>query len=192
MQIHTHTAEILIERHKYKQAEKRLASARAEALLANASLTLRLKSTPPLVGSPSSPGRYPEGVAAYSIALEKCRRKLGEGNAITGWSYLLLGKTQGLDHDVPEAERSMQKGLAILKITEGTNSFRYIVGELAYSELLEHAGSHAEAARINSDANTTILWFQHSLIVGGQRCGTRFSWRGSRSRLHYRGQECAE
>ena len=50
----------------------------------------------------------------------------------------------------------MQKGLAILKMTEGTNSLRYLAGELAYSELLERAGSHAEAARINSDANTTI------------------------------------
>lgn len=155
-QIHTHTAELLIERHKYKQAEKRLAGARAEARLANASFTAVSEIDATTGWLDIATGRYRDGVAAYAIALEECRRELGEGNAITGWSYLLLGKAQGLDHDVPEAESSMQKGLAILKIAEGTNSFRYVAGQLAYSDLLEHTGSHAEAARINFEANTTI------------------------------------
>jgi tetratricopeptide (TPR) repeat protein len=155
-QIHTHTAELLIERHKYKEAEQRLAGARAEALLANVNFAAVSEIDATTGWLAIATGRYHDGVAAYSTALEKCRREWGESNAITGWSYLLLGKAQGLDHDVPEAESSMQKGLAILKKTEGTNSVRYVAGELAYSELLEHAGSHAEAARINSDANTTI------------------------------------
>jgi len=155
-QIHTHNAELLIERHKYKQAEKRLAEARAEALLANASFTAVSEIDATTGWLAIATGRYRDGVAAYSAALEKCRGELGEGNAITGWSYLLLGKAQRLNHNVLEAKSDMQKGLAILKMTEGTNSLRYLAGELAYSELLERAGSHAEAARINSDANTTI------------------------------------
>ena len=155
-QILTLTAELLIERQKYKQAEKRLASARAEALLANASFMVVSEIDAATGWFAIATGRYGDGVAVYSAALEKYRRQLGEGNATTGWSYLLLGKAQGLNHDVPEAESNMQKGLAILKTTEGTNNLDYVAGELAYSELLEQAGSHAEAARINSDANTTI------------------------------------
>jgi hypothetical protein len=161
-------------------------------LLANASLTAASEIDATTGWLAIATRQIPRRSRCLFYCTGKVSPEIGRGQRDYWMVVSVAGKTQGLDHDVPEAERSMQKGLAILKITEGTNSFRYIVGELAYSELLEHAGSHAEAARINSDANTTILWFQHSLIVGGQRCGTRFSWRGSRSRLHYRGQECAE
>jgi len=58
----------------------------------------------------------------------------------------------------------MQTGLSILKETIGTNNQRYLIGQLAYSSLLDNAGSHEEAARISSAAN-------HSLqTLHGQEC----------------------
>lgn len=48
------------------------------------------------------------------------------------------------------------RGLAILKRTEGTKKIQYLPGELAYTEMLDHSGSIAEAARIRSSARQAI------------------------------------
>ena len=155
--IYTHTAELDIERKKYKQARKELASARAETAVTNQPAGAIDPDIDAADGwLATSTGKFHEGVAAYSAALEECRNQFGDGNAITGWSYLLLGKAQGLDHDQSGAVRSMEKGLAILKQTVGTNNIRYLAGELAYSELLDDAGSHAEASRLSTAANQSL------------------------------------
>jgi tetratricopeptide (TPR) repeat protein len=157
VKIYTHTAELEIERKKYKRAKAALASARAEAQFANQSdsgMDSEIDATSGWLAI--STGNFHEGAVAYSAALEKCRQQLGENNSVTGWSYLLLGKSEELDHNLAGAESNMEKGLAILKQTVGTNNIRYLAGELAYSELLDQSGSHAEAVRISSAANQSM------------------------------------
>ena len=75
---------------------------------------------------------------------------------LTGWAHMLLGRAQASDHDLLAGLASMQNGLAILKETIGTNNQRYLVCELAYSSLLDDAGSHAESIRISTAANKTL------------------------------------
>lgn len=155
--VYSHTAEVEIERKKYKRAKETLASARTQALLARESGN----SIFPEIDATSgwlaiSMGKVHEGAADYSTALEECRQQFGEKNATTGWTYLLLGKAEELDHDLAGAARSMDKGLAILKETVGPSNIRYLAGELAYSELLDHSGAHAEAVRIGATANQSL------------------------------------
>ena len=154
--IHIHTAELQIERKKYKQAGEELAGARAEAVRANSEPRMSSEIDATAGWLAVSTRKYHDGVAAYSASLEECRKQFGDDHAATGWSYLLLGKAQQLDHDLAGAARSMDKGLAILEQTLGKNNVRYLVGELAYSELLHDEGSLAEAARISSEVNQTM------------------------------------
>jgi tetratricopeptide (TPR) repeat protein len=155
--IYTHTAELDIERKKYKRAKEALTTARAEAVLAEKSGAAMLPDIDGTLGWLAvSTGKPHQGVVAYAAALEECRGQFGDKHLLTGWSYLLLGKAQELDGDLTGAVRSMDQGLGILKQTVGTNNIRYLAGQLAYSELLNHAGSHTEAARINTAANQSL------------------------------------
>jgi lipopolysaccharide biosynthesis regulator YciM len=162
---YSHTAEIEIERKKYKKAREALAFARAQAEAAHVEGNAIL----PVIAATSgwlaiSMGKIDEGVAAYSIALAECKQQYGEKNPTTGWSYLLLGKAEELDNDLTRAVQNMNAGLEILRQTVGTGNIRYVAGELAYSDLLDHTGSHVEALRVSSAA--------HQLLksLGLQRC----------------------
>jgi tetratricopeptide (TPR) repeat protein len=154
--IHIHTAELDIESRKFKPAERELASARAEAALAKDNSAAHQEIDRAVGWLAVGRGKYHDAVAAYAFSLDETRGQYGENAAVTGWSYLLLGKAQEMDHDLSSAEASMEKGLAILKQTAGTSNIRYLAGELAYSQLLEDTGSHAEAARISSAANRSM------------------------------------
>jgi tetratricopeptide (TPR) repeat protein len=155
--IYSHTAELEIERKKYKRASEALASARTQAEVAHPSANAILPDIDATSGWLAiSMGKVHEGVAAYSTALAESRQQFGEKNATTGWSYLLLGKAEELDNDLTRAVQNMNTGLAILKQTVGTGNVRYVAGELAYSDLLDHTGSHAEALRVSSAANESL------------------------------------
>lgn len=155
--IYTHTAELEIARKKYKPAEMALASARAEARQTSTpddGMAAEMDGTAGWLAM--SRGKYHDGVAAYSASLEEIRRQLGENNAVTAWSHLLLGKAQDLDHNFVDAARNFNEGLTILKQTVGTNNIRYLAGELAYSALLDDQGSHAQAQQLHSAADQSI------------------------------------
>ena len=155
--VYTHTAELDIERKKYKRAQEALTSARAEAVLAKEAGDAMLPDIDGTLGWLAiSTGKAHQGVVAYATALQECRNRYGEKHAITGWSYLLLGKAQELDGDLASAVRSMDTGLDVLRQTVGTSNIRYLAGQIAYSELLDHAGSHAEAARIHTAADQSM------------------------------------
>jgi tetratricopeptide (TPR) repeat protein len=162
--IYSHTAELEIERKKFKKAKDALLAARTQAELAHKPIAIL-----PDIDATSgwlaiSMGKVHEGVAAYSTAVAECEQQFGATNATTGWSYLLLGKAQELDNDITGAVRSMDKGLEILKQTVGTGNFRYLAGELAFSYLLEHTGSHGEALRVRAAANQSLK------TLGVQQC----------------------
>lgn len=154
--IHIHTADLDIETRKFKPAERELASGRAEAALAKDNSDVHQEIDRAVGWLAVARGKYHDAVAAYSFSLNETRGQYGENAPATGWSCLLLGKAQQMDRDLSGAAASMEKGLAILKQTTGTNNIRYLAGELAYSKLLDDAGSHAEAARISSAANRSM------------------------------------
>jgi tetratricopeptide (TPR) repeat protein len=163
--IYSHTAELEIERKKYKKAKDALLAARTQAELAHKQGIAILPDIDATSGSLAiSMGNVHEGVAAFSTAVVECEQQFGETNATTGWSYLLLGKAQESDNDLTGAVRSMDKGLEILKQTVGTGNIRYLAGELAYSYLLEHTGSHGDALRVRAAANQSLK------TLGVQQC----------------------
>ena len=163
--IYSHTAELEIERKKYKKAKDALLAARTQAELAHKAGIAILPEIDDTSGWLAiSMGKVHEGVAAYSTAVAECEQQFGETNTTTGWSYLLLGKAQELDNDLTAAMRSMDKGLEILKQTVGTGNIRYLEGELAYSYLLEHTGSHGDALRVRAAANQSLK------TLGVQQC----------------------
>jgi len=163
--IYSHIAELEIEWKKYKKAKEALEAARTQAELAHRPGIAILPDIDATSGWLAiSMGRVHDGVASYTTAVAECEQQFGKTNATTGWSYLLLGKAEELDNDLTGAVRSMDKGLEILKQTVGTGNIRYLAGELAYSSLLDHTGSHGEALRVRAAANQSMK------TLGVQQC----------------------
>jgi tetratricopeptide (TPR) repeat protein len=153
-----HLAGLEIHQQHYHEARDLLQKARAEFHLAGDSA----RAIAPEVYGTSAwlsvlTHKPHQAVTDYAAALNACTHLYGERHMLTGWAHMLLGRAQAADHDLPSGLASMQTGLAILKETIGTNSQRYLISELAYSSLLDDAGSHAEASRISSAANKTLL-----------------------------------
>jgi hypothetical protein len=92
----------------------------------------------------------------YSQALAACEKSYGAHHPQVGWSYLLLGKAQSESGDLSEGLDAMGKGLSILKNTVGTNDVRYLIGEMAYSNLLDRTGRHGEAQRLSAEAEHSL------------------------------------
>jgi tetratricopeptide (TPR) repeat protein len=152
-----HLAGLDIQQQRYREARTVLQTAKSEFHLAGDS------------GRENSPDIYGTGgwlailtrkphqaVSEYAAALRACQDLYGENHMLTGWAYLLLGHAQAADRDLPGGLVSMQTGLDILKQTIGINNARYLTGQLAYSSLLNDAGSHDEANRISSAANHSL------------------------------------
>ena len=160
-----HLAGLEMQEQRYHEARTVLQTARSEFHLAG---DAGRENSPDIYGTggwlATLTHKPQQAVSEYSAALRACQGLYGERHMLTGWAYLLLGRAQASDHDLPGGLVSMQTGLDILKQTIGTNNARYLTGQLAYSSLLDDAGSHAEAIRISSAAN-------HSLeSLHGQEC----------------------
>lgn len=153
--VYAHTAELDIERKKFKLAKKELDSARVEtSLVQGRGPNAEIDSASGWLAVATA--KFHEGVIAYSASLYESRSQFGENGPVTGWSYILLGNAQDLDHNQSVAESNFVRGLAILKETVGPNNIQYLLGELAYSEMLDRTGSNTEAARIRSSAEQSI------------------------------------
>jgi hypothetical protein len=50
----------------------------------------------------------------------------------------------------------MRKGLDILHQTVGVDDARYLAAEIAYSQVLDRSGAHAEAARLKKAAEESL------------------------------------
>ncbi len=104
-------------------------------------------------------------VAGYQHALDLWKRKHGEDHMLTGWGYLLLGGARLRDGQNSVALENMQEGLGILGRTVGSASPKYIVGEFAYSQALDRAGSHEEASRLKHAAEEALADLNHKQCI---------------------------
>lgn len=88
----------------------------------------------------------PAAVASYQRALELVVRSRGRQHWLAGWEQVLLGKAYAESGDSRSALANMQTGLTILDHALGEKNPKYFAAELAYSQVLDRFGLHAEAA----------------------------------------------
>jgi tetratricopeptide (TPR) repeat protein len=91
-------------------------------------------------------------ISDYTHAVELWAAAHGENHMLTGWGYMLLGKSYARAGQNAVAMDEMRKGLRILEQSTGTNSVKYLAAEIAYSEVLDRSGAHTEAARLKDSA----------------------------------------
>jgi tetratricopeptide (TPR) repeat protein len=91
-------------------------------------------------------------ISEYTHAVELWTAAHGEDHMLTGWGYMLLGKSYVQAGQNAVAMEEMRKGLRILEQSTGTNSVKYLAAEIAYSEVLDRSGAHTEAARLKDSA----------------------------------------
>jgi tetratricopeptide (TPR) repeat protein len=95
-------------------------------------------------------------VVRYRQALDLSKRFHGEEHPFTGWDYMLLGAAHAEAGEMTTALGEMRQGVAILKRTLSDQNPRFLVAQIAYSRVLDAAGSHAEAARIGATAESLL------------------------------------
>lgn len=111
-------------------------------------------------------GDLPMSVTRYRKALDLWRGRHGEEHPFTGWGHLLLGDAQFEAGQLTTALDEIKQGVAILDRKVGRQNPHYLIAELAYSRVLDAAGSHAEAARLKGTAESLLKEVYHSRCVG--------------------------
>jgi tetratricopeptide (TPR) repeat protein len=96
-------------------------------------------------------GHPSEAVAGFQHALELCQRSPNQPHWLPGWEQVLRGKAYAQSGDIDRALADMRQGLAILNELGPTNP-KYFAAEIAYSQVLDRAGSHAQAAQLRAAA----------------------------------------
>jgi tetratricopeptide (TPR) repeat protein len=91
-------------------------------------------------------------ISEYTQAVDLWAAAHGEDHMLTGWGYMLLGKSYAQAGQNALAMEQMRKGRRILERSTGTNSVKYLAAEIAYSEVLDRSGAHTEAARLKDSA----------------------------------------
>ena len=92
----------------------------------------------------------PAAIAAFQHSLELVERSRGEQHWLAGWEHMLLGKAYAESGDLRSALANMQSGLTILDHTLGQKNPKYFDSELAYAQVLDQLGQHAEAAQMRT------------------------------------------
>jgi tetratricopeptide (TPR) repeat protein len=114
-------------------------------------------------------------LAGFRGALELCIRTHGEQHWLTGWEHVLLGSAYSQIGDVKSALANMQVGLMILKHSLGERSPKSVWAQVVYSQVLDRAGRHAEAAQVRAAVQRT-----HKDLYGGQCAGCTINAAGFR------------
>jgi hypothetical protein len=99
-----------------------------------------------------SEGHSSVAVADSGRALELCRRARGDEFWLTGWEHMLRGKAYAQQGDMNRASADMQMGLAIIEHALGCKNTMYLAAQIAYSQILDRTGLHAEAAQLRAAA----------------------------------------
>lgn len=103
-------------------------------------------------------------ISCYQRAVELWTREHGQQHLLTGWGYMLLGRSYAQTGQNAIALDNMRKGLSILEKTASAADPKYLAAELTYSQVLDRAGEHAEASRIKSAAEQGLK------NIPGNRC----------------------
>jgi len=97
-----------------------------------------------------------EAVQAYERSLELYRTGYGDSHFLTGWAYVLLGDARSQAGQVEEALRNMRQGVAILDRALGRQNPMYWVAQIAYSQVLDVAGSHSAASQLRESGQEAL------------------------------------
>ena len=111
-------------------------------------------------------GHVSAAITGYERALELVKREHGDQNWLTGWEYMLCGKAYAQSAELDRALENMRKGLAIIDHALGTNNPKYFVAQLGYSQVLDQAGSHLEAAQLRGAAEQASKDFYRGQCPG--------------------------
>jgi tetratricopeptide (TPR) repeat protein len=95
-------------------------------------------------------------IVAYSHALELWSDAHGEHHMLTGWGYMLLGKSYAQAGQYDEALQQMRKGLNILDQVIDTSDPKYLAAQISYSQVLDRSGEHDEAVRVKNSAKQAL------------------------------------
>ena len=91
-------------------------------------------------------------VAGFQHALELCRQTHGDQYWLTGWERMLRGKAYAQLGDTNRALADMREGLGVLEQALGRTNPMYLGAQMAYSQILDRAGLHAEALQLQAAA----------------------------------------
>lgn len=148
-----HLAELALARNRVHEAQQYLKRADDEAKLATDISDNRKELFFETQGWLAEAMHDPSSaVVAYQKALELVERSHGAQHWVCGWEHMLLGKAYGQSGDLNGALAEMRKGLTIIEHSLGTKNPKYFIAEVGYSQLLDRAGLHAEAAQMREAA----------------------------------------
>jgi tetratricopeptide (TPR) repeat protein len=89
-------------------------------------------------------------ISCYAQAVKLWAAQHGEQHLLTGWGYMLLGKSYAQAGQNTIALENMREGFNILSKTASAADPKYLAARLVYSQALDQAGDHVEAARIKN------------------------------------------
>ena len=95
-------------------------------------------------------------ISAYAHAIELWRDAHGEQHMLTGWGYMLLGKSYAQAGQNDKALEQMRKGLNILDQAVGSSDPKYLAAQISYSQVLDQSGEHDEAVRVKNSAQQAL------------------------------------
>jgi tetratricopeptide (TPR) repeat protein len=92
---------------------------------------------------------------SQSLALQPCKDCMR-----AGWDYVILGKAYANDGQISAGLENMRKGLAILSDTVGQHSSMYLAAEIAYADVLDSEGEHAQSKELRNAAKFGLSSFR--------------------------------
>jgi tetratricopeptide (TPR) repeat protein len=105
---------------------------------------------------------YEQASKYYEVALQSWTEQHGMNHPMTGWGYVLRGRTRALMGNASEGLEDVKTGLAIIEKAVGTAVPLYFGARLAYADVLSAAGSAKEAKAVRSITKRSIESFSHS------------------------------
>jgi len=163
----TRLAELALARNQTREARKYLQSAAEEMKLAHDltddDFAITYESQ---AGLALAEGHPSVAVAGFQRSLELCKQIHGERHWITGWDYMLLGEAYAQSGDIEKALAEMRDGLAILEEALGSMNPKCFSAQIAYSQVLDRAGLHEQAAQRRTAAEQAEKDFYRSQCVG--------------------------
>lgn len=152
-----HLAGVAIRQKNFKAAEKYIQDAREESLLSNpipGDLLADIEGTRGWLDT--ARGHVADAVSDYANALDQSKAAFGPQHPVSGWAYLLLGRARAANGDITSGLNDMRTGLEIIRKAEGNNTTVLAYGELAYATVLDQAGSHSEATKLDGEARELL------------------------------------
>lgn len=156
-------AAIAIQQRNIKEARQWIGRAFAEVKLAPHLTAADLAAIHCNAGWLSMHDRdYAEAAEHYEVALRSWTECHGTNHPLTGWGYVLRGRTRALMGEPDQGLEDVTAGLAIIEKTLGTGVPFYFAARLAYADALSAAGASREAKTMRSITRRAIESFRQT------------------------------